>query len=75
MAGMDNDLWKLKGIGPKRTAMLEAIGVDSIKELQHRNPDSLLEMIRTRHGFARGVNREIVADWIEQAKREYTHKA
>jgi predicted flap endonuclease-1-like 5' DNA nuclease len=71
MGGMENDLWKLKGIGPQRTAMLEQIGVDSIKELQHRNPDSLLEMIASRYGAAPGVGRATVADWIEQAKRIY----
>ena len=47
MPGMENDLFKLNGIGPKHTEMLESIGVDSIKELSHRNAASLKEMIET----------------------------
>jgi uncharacterized protein DUF4332 len=65
MGGMENDLYKLNGIGPKHTEMLESIGVDSIKELSHRNAASLKEMIRvtTRPGhrpvggFSPGVDR------------------
>lgn len=71
MGGKENDLWKLKGIGPKRTEMLESIGVDSIKELQHRKPESLLEMIRTRFGDAPGIGLETVREWISQAKEVY----
>jgi hypothetical protein len=33
MPGLENDLCKLNGVGPKPTEMLEPIGVDSIKEL------------------------------------------
>jgi predicted flap endonuclease-1-like 5' DNA nuclease len=36
-----NDLDQLKGIGPKYKEMLKSIGVDSIKELRHRNPAHL----------------------------------
>ena len=36
-----NDLDKLKGIGPRYKEMLKSIGVDSIKELRHRNPAHL----------------------------------
>lgn len=38
MAGKENDLYKLNGIGPKHTEMLESIGVDSIKELSTATP-------------------------------------
>ncbi|MBA2631505.1 MAG: DUF4332 domain-containing protein [Chloroflexi bacterium] len=69
MGGMKNDLGKLKGIGPKRTAMLDKIGVDSVKELAHRNADSLTETIRKRHGAAAGVNQKTVQGWITLAKR------
>jgi len=47
---VENDLAELKGIGPKHAAMLKEIGVDSIKELRHRNASRLKEMIETRHG-------------------------
>ncbi len=68
MGGMENDVYKLTGIGPKHTAMLEAIGVDSIKELRHRNAASLLQMIEERHGKVVALNEAVVQDWIDQAK-------
>jgi predicted flap endonuclease-1-like 5' DNA nuclease len=68
MAGMENDLGKLKGIGPKHMEMLEKIGIDSIKELQHRNAASLKSMIDTRHGKVIGLTEAKVQDWIDQAK-------
>ena len=68
MPGMENDLFKLNGIGPKHTEMLESIGVDSIKELSHRNAASLKEMIETRHGSVIGLSEEQVQGWIDQAK-------
>jgi predicted flap endonuclease-1-like 5' DNA nuclease len=68
MAGMVNDLFELKGIGPKHTEMLESIGVDSIKELSHRNAASLMNMIETRHGKVVGLSESVVQGWIDQAK-------
>jgi predicted flap endonuclease-1-like 5' DNA nuclease len=68
MAGMENDLHKLKGIGPKHTEMLESIGVDSIKELSHRNAASLVNMIETRHGKVIGLSEASVQGWIDEAK-------
>jgi predicted flap endonuclease-1-like 5' DNA nuclease len=68
MGGMENDLYKLNGIGPRHTEMLESIGVDSIKELSHRNAESLKEMIETRHGSVVGLSVAQVQDWIDQAK-------
>jgi predicted flap endonuclease-1-like 5' DNA nuclease len=65
---MENDLYKLKGIGPKHTEMLESIGVDSIKELSHRNPASLTKMILDRHGRVIGVSEKQVGAWIDEAK-------
>ena len=68
MGGVENDVYKLKGIGPKYTEMMEAIGVDSIKELRHRNAESLFQMIRERHGKVIGLSVAVVQDWIDQAK-------
>jgi predicted flap endonuclease-1-like 5' DNA nuclease len=67
-AAQENDLYKLKGIGPKHTEMLESIGVDSIKELSHRNPASLTKMIADRHGSVVGLSEKQVSGWIEEAK-------
>jgi predicted flap endonuclease-1-like 5' DNA nuclease len=69
MAGMENDLFKLKGIGPKWTAALEKMGVDSIKELSHRNADSLSQMVTARKGTAGGLSAKRAQAWISQAKR------
>lgn len=74
MANVENDLYKLKGIGSKHTEMLESIGVDSIKELQHRNAASLKNMIETRHGKVIGLSEAQVQDWIDQAKAVYQSK-
>ena len=68
MGGMENDLWKLKGIGPKHTEMLEKIGVDSIKELSHRNAASLKSMILERHGQVVGLSEGQIQGWIDEAK-------
>lgn len=63
-----NDLADIKGIGPKHAAMLKEIGVDSIKELQHRRAANLMEMIETRHGKVIGLSEQICQDWIDEAK-------
>ncbi len=69
---VENDLAELKGIGPKHAAMLKEIGVDSIKELRHRNAAKLKEMIESRHGKVVGLAEKAVEGWIEAAK---THEA
>lgn len=67
MAGMENDLWKLNGIGPKITEMLEKLGVDSIKELSHRRADNLFKTIEEKHGTVVGVSEKTVQTWIDEA--------
>jgi predicted flap endonuclease-1-like 5' DNA nuclease len=68
MAPVENDLARIKGIGPKYAEMLKGIGVDSVKELRHRNPENLKEMIETRHGAVIGLTVAECADWVSQAK-------
>ena len=63
-----NDLDKLKGIGPKHKEMLKSIGVDSIKELRHRNPAHLKQMIEERHGPVVGLSEHETQTWIDEAK-------
>ena len=65
---VDNDLAELKGIGPKYAEMLKSIGVDSIKELSHRNAGHLKQMIETRHGAVIGLSEEECQTWIDEAK-------
>jgi predicted flap endonuclease-1-like 5' DNA nuclease len=72
---MENDLYKLKGIGEKHTEMLEKIGVDSIKELAHRRADNLFKAIEERHGRVIGLSVAQVQGWIDQAKAMYPKEA
>jgi predicted flap endonuclease-1-like 5' DNA nuclease len=65
---VENDLAELKGIGPKHAEMLKSIGVDSIKELRHRNPSHLMEMIESRHGKVVGLSAKTCQTWIDEAK-------
>lgn len=65
---VENDLARIKGIGPKHAEMLKSIGVDSVKELQHRNPANLQEMIEERHGKVVGLSLEEVTSWVNEAK-------
>jgi predicted flap endonuclease-1-like 5' DNA nuclease len=67
-AMVENDLAELKGIGPKHAEMLKSIGVDSVKELRHRNAAKLKEMIETRHGKVVGLSEKAVQTWIDEAK-------
>ncbi|MBA3905131.1 MAG: DUF4332 domain-containing protein [Pseudonocardiales bacterium] len=65
---VENDLAELKGIGPKHAEMLKSIGVDSIKELRHRNAAKLKEMIEGRHGKIVGMSEKTCQTWIDEAK-------
>jgi predicted flap endonuclease-1-like 5' DNA nuclease len=68
MAHVENDLAKLKGIGPAYAEMLKSIGVDSIKELRHRKAENLKQMIETRHGKVVGLSVKECQTWIDEAK-------
>ena len=68
MVHVENDLARIKGIGPKYAEMLKSIGVDSVKELRHRKPENLKEMIETRHGAVIGLSVAECEDWVNQAK-------
>ena len=65
---VENDLAHLKGIGDKYAQMLKDVGVDSIKELRHRNAAHLKEMIETRHGKTVGLSEKECQTWIDEAK-------
>lgn len=68
MPAVENDLAQLKGIGPRYAEMLKSIGVDSIKELRHRNPENLRDMIEQRHGKVVGLSLQEVTNWVDEAK-------
>lgn len=66
------DLYRVPGIGPQFAELLEAAGVDTVKELRHRNPASLstkLEEVNEVKKLTRRVPSEKeIAKMIEAAK-------
>ena len=66
------DLMRIKGVGEEYSDLLEAAGVDTVKELKHRNAENLLAKM-TEVNEAKKLVRALptlkaVTDWIEQAK-------
>jgi len=66
------DLLRVKGSAASTFALLQVVGVDTIKKLQLENPDNLFQNLqlvnRSKHFVRRLPTLEMVADWIEQAK-------
>jgi predicted flap endonuclease-1-like 5' DNA nuclease len=66
------DLMRISGVGSEFSELLEAAGVDTVKELQHRNVDNLVskmvEVNEKRKLTRRTPNSTEVAKWVEQAK-------
>lgn len=66
------DLMRVSGIGSEYSELLEAAGVDTVKELRHRNADNLAEKmaeINEEKKLTRAVpSSKVVSDWVEQAK-------
>ncbi len=66
------DLMRIKGIGSEYADLMEAVGVDTIRELRRRNPDRLLtamtEVNVRRRLIRRLPTNGMVAGWIEAAK-------
>jgi predicted flap endonuclease-1-like 5' DNA nuclease len=66
------DLMRIKGIGSEYADLMEAAGVDTIRELRRRNPDRLLtamtEINVRRRLIRRLPTKGMVAGWIEAAK-------
>ncbi|MBI6546362.1 MAG: DUF4332 domain-containing protein [Cyanobacteria bacterium NC_groundwater_1444_Ag_S-0.65um_54_12] len=58
------DLMQIKGVGPRQSNLLEAIGVASIKDLAQRNLDSLYERLI----FANHIGRPFVK--VDPAKTQ-----
>jgi predicted flap endonuclease-1-like 5' DNA nuclease len=66
------DLMRIKGVGKQFAELLEAAGVDTVKELKHRNGANLaakLAEVNAARKLTGAVPAEkAVAEWIEQAK-------
>ena len=63
-----NDLDKLKEIDPGTRRCSSALSSIPIKELRHRNPAHLKEMIEERHGSVVGLSEHEAQTWIDKAK-------
>jgi predicted flap endonuclease-1-like 5' DNA nuclease len=66
------DLQRIKGVGSEMADLLEAAGVDSIKELAQRRPDNLHAALLETNGrkklVRRPPNAAQVQAWITEAK-------
>lgn len=66
------DLMRISGIGPEFAELLEAAGVDTVKELKNRNADNLaaaMKAINEQKKLTRTVPAPaVVAKWVDSAK-------
>ncbi|MER2605256.1 MAG: DUF4332 domain-containing protein [Siculibacillus sp.] len=66
------DLMRIKGVGEEYSDLLEAAGVDTVKELKHRKPENLhakMEEVNAEKKLVRQTpSLKSVGDWVEQAK-------
>ena len=66
------DLMRISGIGRQYSELLEAAGVDTVKELKHRRADNLaakMAEVNAEKNLAKSTPAEsVVSEWIAQAK-------
>jgi predicted flap endonuclease-1-like 5' DNA nuclease len=67
------DLMRISGIGPQFSELLEAAGVDTVKELRHRNAENLatkMGEVNEQKKLARtSPATSVVEGWIADAKK------
>ncbi|XUX00687.1 MAG: DUF4332 domain-containing protein [Dehalogenimonas sp.] len=67
-----SDLYRIKGVGEEFSDLLEASGVDTVKELAQRKPENLLAKMTEVNMEKKLVRRmpvlSAVTDWVRQAK-------
>jgi len=67
------DLCRISGVGSQFSELLEAAGVDTVRELRNRNAANLATKLArinsTRKLSQRVPSGEVVQDWIDQANR------
>ena len=65
------DLFRINGIGPQYAELLEAAGVDTVKELKHRVPGNLTakmaELNKVKNLAQRDPSEKEVTKWVEEA--------
>ena len=67
------DLFRINGVASQYAELLECAGVDTVKELKHRNADNLAAKMAEVNLEKRLVRRPpsatVVNDWISQAQK------
>lgn len=66
------DMMRIKGVGEEYSELLEAAGVDTVRELKYRNPKKLAEKMATANTKRKLVrllpSEKAIAKWIAEAK-------
>ena len=66
------DLMRISGIGPEYAELLEAAGVDTVKELKHRNAENLATKMEEVNAVKNLSNASpaasVIQGWIDAAK-------
>jgi predicted flap endonuclease-1-like 5' DNA nuclease len=66
------DMMRIKGVGEEYSELLEAAGVDTVRELKHRNPVNLAKAMAAANARRKLVrllpSEKAIAKWIAQAK-------
>lgn len=66
------DLFRINGVASQYAELLEAAGVDTVKELKHRNAENLAAKMAEVNNAKRLVRKvptvTVISSWIEQAK-------
>ena len=60
------DLFRIKGVGPQFAELLEAAGVDTVKELAHRNAENLVAKMEEVNAEKNLVKRVPVASEVQK---------
>jgi predicted flap endonuclease-1-like 5' DNA nuclease len=67
------DLMRIRGVGEEYSELLEAAGVDTVKELRNRNPENLRETMVTKNAKKKLVRQlpgpKQVKSWVVHAKK------
>ena len=66
------DRMRIKGVGREAAELLEAAGVDTVRELRYRNPANLADRMKASMTYAKLArplpSQKVLARWIEGAK-------
>jgi len=68
------DLFRIKGVASQYAELLEAAGVDTVKELRNRNPKNLVEAMQKANAEKKNKlvrqlpSEKMIAGWVAQAK-------